>query len=244
MRIHRHTGRLHDGMWLLGNLIGGYDRAPDPAIPVGWLLSISLRHIHRNPSADEPAEAWDTAVKLAIDFTVSMDCQRYNRFDELFLDTPDFLAALQDSLTWREFFTLPQVPSSAPPILQRAFSQIAWPQNTSHLRSDVDGLFRELNHLLAGLSDDRLTAIPRRAVCAVFPLLWQHARAHKGAVNAGYLDPFGAQPRDHERFVFFEADNDQVMLLPGSLTAAAACEAIFRLIWKRAGPRQATLLAT
>ena len=228
------TGRPHDGMWLLGNRTSASDGAPDPAVPVGWLVSVALRHIHREPSADAHTETWETALRLAIDFAASMDCQRYNRFDGFSLDVPDFLPALEDSLKWRELFTLPQVPTSAVPTFHRAFSRITWPQGTNRLRRDVDGLFRELEHLLAGGSDDGLTAIPQRTAASVFPLLWQHARGQRGAVNAEYLDPFGTHPRDHDRFVFFEADNDQVMVLPSSFTTAAACEAIFRLVWARA----------
>ena len=68
------SGRVHDGMWLLGNLTGGYDRGPDPAIPVGWLLSIALRHIHAKPSTDNTDELWKSVTELAIDFAASMDC--------------------------------------------------------------------------------------------------------------------------------------------------------------------------
>ena len=229
------TGRVHDGMWLMGNLTGGYRHAPDPAIPVGWLLSIALRHIHTEPSNPNPADALKAAAELAIDFAASMDCQRYNPFDGFALDAPDFLPALAESLTWRELFTLPQVPPSVLPTLRDAFSQIVWAKNTDNLRRDVDGLFRELDHLLEHLSDHHLTRIPRSTARAVFPLLWQHSRAPRGAVNARYLDPFGTYPRDHERYVFFQGAGDGVFVLPPSLTAAAACEAVFRLVWREAG---------
>ena len=53
-------------------------------------------------------------------------------------------------------------------------------------------------------------------------------------MNTRYLDPFGAHPRDHDQYVFFEAGNRRVVALPPSLTAAAGCEAIFRLIWSSA----------
>ena len=218
----------------MGNLTGGHERAPDPAIPVGWLLSIALRHIHTEASSPNPAEAWKDAAELAIDFAASMDCQRYNPFDGFSLEAPDFLPALAESLAWRELFTLPQVPPSALPTLRDAFSQIVWAKNTDNLRRDVDGLFRELDHLLEHLSDLRLTKIPRPTARAVFPLLWQHGCAPRGAVNARYLDPFGTCPRDHERYVFFQGSGDRVFVLPPSLTAAAACETVFRLVWQRA----------
>ena len=155
------TRKVHDGMWLLGNLPASHDSATEPALPIGWLLSIALRHIHKEPSTDNPVEAWDSAAKLAIDFAASMDCQRYNKFDGLYLDATDFYPTLEESLKWRELFTLPQVPASALTTLRDAFSQITWPDGLDDVRNDVDRLFGELDVLVSGLSVDRLTAIPK-----------------------------------------------------------------------------------
>ena len=233
------AGRVHDGMWLLGNLTGGFDRGPEPAIPVGWLLSIALRHIHVKPSTDNTEGVWKSMTELAIDFAASMDCQRYNQFDGLSLDPPDFLPTLAESLTWREFFTLPQVPLLVLPTLRDAFSQVPWPKGTDELRREVDQLFSELDNLLPKLPVDRLTAIPQRTTDSSFPALSRHAAAPLGDVNARYLEPFGTHPRDHERYVFFEGDSNVMFVLPPSLTAAAACEAVFRLVWAKAGKRKA-----
>ena len=238
-RIIRETGKVHAGMWLLGNIPAGIGQPPQPAVPFGWLLSLALRHIHVRPSTGDPATAWISAVRLAIDFAASTNCQRYNQFDGFSLAAPDFLSALAESLTWRELFTLPQVPPSVLPTLRDAFSQIVWPEGTDVLRRDVDGLFRELNDLLETLSENRLTLMPKRTALSDFPLLWKHACAPRGAVNLKYLDPFGGRPRDHDRYVFFHADDDRVIVLPRSLTAAAACEAIFRLVRSKADPEPA-----
>ena len=232
--IGRSRG-IHDGMWLLGNRFGGYDSTPEPALPVGWLLAIAMRHIHRREAPDETADVLETAAQLAIDFAATMDCQRYNRFDGLNLDAPDFLLTLEESLKWRELFTLPQVPTLVPAALHRAFSEITWPRGTSRLRSVVNGLLRELHSLVTDLPDDRLTAIPRTTALSAFPLLCQHAHARQGSVNAAYLDPFGPHPRDHERFVFFETD-DGALILPAPLTTAAGCEVVFRLIHANPSP--------
>ena len=229
------TGRVHDGMWLLGNLIGSFDRPLKPAIPVGWLLSIALRHIHRRQSTDNPTETWEAVVKLAVALSASMDCQRYNQFDGMYLHATDFFPALGESLKWRELFTLPQVPPSALTILRDAFSQIAWPDDLDDLRRDIDRLFGELDVLLEDLSVDRLTTILQPHARSAFPLLWYHARACQGAANAEYLDPFGTHARNHERIVFFETDDDHVVILPPAMATAAACEVIFRLVWTNAG---------
>lgn len=234
-RIIRETGKVHAGMWLLGNIPAGIGQPPQPAVPFGWLLSLALRHIHVRPSTGDPATAWIPAVRLATDFAASTDCQRYNQFDGFSLAAPDFPSALAESLTWRELFTLPQIPPSVLPTLRDAFSQIVWPEGTDVLHRDVDGLFRELNNLLETLSENRLTLMPKRTALSDFPLLWEHACATRGAVNAGYLDPFGGRPRDHDRYVFFHADEDRVVVLPASLTTAAGCKAIYGLVWATAG---------
>ena len=234
-QILRDTRKLHAGLWLFGNVPAPFDELPQPAMPYGWLLSLALRNTHASPSTADPAEVWDSAVRLAIDFAASADCQRYNRFDGFSLGAPDFLPALAESLTWRELFTLPQVPPSVLPTLRNAFSQVGWPSGTDDLSRDVDLLFDELARLLANLREDGLTPIPRSTARSDFPLLWAHGCAPQAGVNAGYLDPFGTRSRDHDRYVFFQADDERVVALPPSLTAAAGCEAIFRLIWNSAG---------
>ena len=221
------TGKVHDGMWLLGHRPGSPDRTTEPAIPIGWLFALAMRHIHAPPSTSDPAESWKAAVELAIDFAASLDCQRYNQFDGFNLGATDFLQSLAESLVWRELFTLPQVPPVALETIRLAFSQITWPDETDDLRRDVNSLFAESGKLIGALSVDRLTRIPTEVARSAFPHLWRHARVRRGTVNADYLDPLGAYPRNHDQFVFFESDGDHVLVLPPALTAAAACVAIF-----------------
>ena len=123
-----------------------------------------------------------------------MDCQRYNQFDGFNLAVSDFLQSFEESLVWRELFTIPQVPPVALETIRLAFSQIVWPDGTDELQRDSDGLFAELDRLLAGLSADRLTTIPTSQAQSAAPLLWRHARGPRGAVNTEYLDPFGDHP--------------------------------------------------
>ena len=231
--ISQHE-KLHDGMWLLGNFPCTPDQPPIPWVPVGWLLSIALRHIRREPSTNDPAGAWNAALQLAVAFAASTDCQRYSQIEGYFPEAPDFIPTLAESLAWRELFTLPQFPPSELSTLRDAFSRIQWPQGTVDLCRDVDQLFAELDELHSGLAIDRLTEFPQWAARSAFPLLWEHARAPGTGVNTQYLDPFGSHPRDHDRYVFFDGPDEQVFVLPSSLAMASACEAIFRLTWKKA----------
>ena len=232
-RIICETGRVYDGIWLFGNRPAKIGQQLKPAVPLGWLLSIALRHIHVKPSTDNPVDAWNAAVRLAINFAASMDCQRYNPFDGLSLHATDFFRALGASLTWRELFTLPQVPPSVLPTIRNAFAEIKWPPGYDELRMDVDRLFRELIHLLSCLSNTHLSRIAQSSARSDYPKLW--SCAHASRTNIRYLDPFGTHPRNHDRFVFFEAADDCMVVLPRAMTAAAGCEAIFRLVWKVAG---------
>ena len=239
-RILRDTGKQHAGMWLFGNFPTPIDRVPQPAVPTGWLLSLALRNIHVRPTTADPAPAWRAAVELATDFAAITDCQRYNQYDGFSLKAPDFLPALAESLAWRELFSLSQIPSLVLPTLRSAFTQIEWPTGTNDLRGDVDQLFGELDRLLTTLRDDGLTLMLRERARFDYPLLWIHGGAPRGGVNLAYLDPFGEHSRDHDRYVFFEAGNRGVAVLPPSLTAAAGCEAIFRLVWTSAEPAVAS----
>ena len=234
-RTMRKAEKLHDGMWLFGNLPGAAHRVPRPAIPFGWLLSIALRNIHRAPSTYRPTEAWQSAVDIATDFAASMDCQRYNPYEGISIEAPDFLYSLTESLTWRELFTQPQFPPLMLPTIRGAFSGIEWPQCTTNLADEINQMFAELDLLLARLCADDLTAIPSSHAQSEFPLLWQHTHATPGVPTTDNFDPFGAYPRDHDRFVFFENGRGIAYILPPPLVAAASCEAIFRRVWERAG---------
>lgn len=232
-RTMRETGKLHNGMWLFGNIPGGGRRVPRPAVPFGWLLSVALRNIQEPVSTNAPEASWQSAVDIATDFAASMDCQRYNPYEGLSVEAPDFLFSLAESLTWRELFTLPQVPPTALPTLRAAFLQIEWPDGVTDLAAEVDGLFAEIDRLVTSLCVGDITEVSASAAQSSFPLLWRHARAAPGVANAGFLDPFGKHPRNQDRFVFFQISANKVIVLPPSLAAAAACEAIFRLIWKQ-----------
>ena len=227
--------RVHDGIWLFGTAPTTTGQYPDPAPPVAWLLSLALRHIGRKPQSAAPTPEWPTTVELATDFAASMDCQRYSQFEDLNAEPQDFLRILGESLAWRELFTLPQVPPCTLDTVRIALLDASWPIGLGAVRHTVDGIFGEIATLIGGLSVKAPTEMPRRMAQDGFPLLWRYALGKRGKVNAGYLDPFGRVARNHERFVFFEVDKESVIVLTPAMVAANGCEALFRLIWDRAG---------
>ena len=227
----RQTNALHDGLWLFGNRVASIGNIPSLALPIGWLFSLAIRHLHRKSSSRKFQITLQTAASLAIDIAACLDCQRYRQFEEMNLHATDFLRVLAESLTWRELFSLPQVPPRTLTTLRQAFSMVKWPNGAEVLRHEVDRLFTELDHLLSVLPDDCLTKIPQQRAREQYPTLWRQARAEPGEANADYLGPLEASKRNHEKFVFFETADDDVLTLPRAMTAAAACEVIFGQIW-------------
>ncbi len=225
----------HDGMWLFGIGPSSTARSPDSAIPVAWLISLALRHIEGQAQTPSSATTWETLIELATDFAASMDCQRYSQFEDLNAEPHDFLRILQESLTWRELFTLPQVPPTTLKTIRSALLQASWPGGLGDVRTTVEGIFNEIEALINGLSSSAITQMPRSVAQTSFPHLWRHALGRTGRVNNGYLDPFASVARDHERFVFFEVDEQRVIVLSPPMATANACEALFRLVWRSAG---------
>ena len=232
----------HDGMWLFGIGPSSTGRSPDSAVPVAWLISLALRHIEGQAKAPFPTTIWENLIGLATDFAASMDCQRYSQFEDLNAEPHDFLRILDESLKWRELFTLPQAPPSTLKTIRSALLEASWPDGLDTVHSTVDGIFNEVDALVEGLSSGAITETPRTVAQTSFPHLWRHALGRTGKVNNGYLDPFGTAARNHERFVFFEVDEQRVIVLSPAMAAANACEALFRLVWRSAGDAASDLV--
>ena len=128
----RETNKLHDGLWLLGNRVASIGKLPPPALPIGWLFSLAIRHIHRKPSSRKFQVTWRSAFSLATDVAACLDCQRYRQFEEMNLHATDFLRVLAESLTWRELFSLPQVPPWTLTTLRQALSMVKWPSGAGN----------------------------------------------------------------------------------------------------------------
>ena len=222
---------LHDGLWLLGNQVGNYKVARPPEIPIGWLFAIAMRHIHRRGTANISTQESQDTLDLAIDYATTIDCQRYNQFDGMNLHAVDFVPVLEQSLKWRELFSLPQVPPLTLATLREAFAQVEWPAESDDLRFCVKKLLAESERLLTGSKDADVTSVTRGTARQRFRLLWRHSRAEPGTVNSEYLGPFEPKKRNHDRVVFFETKGVDVLILPRAMTTSAALNTIFELIW-------------
>ena len=223
----------HDGLWLLGNRVGNFKNALPPALPIGWLFSIAVRHIHKRTSSTMSNSEWNEILELVTDFATIMDCQRYNQFDGMNLHAVNFVPVLEQSLKWRELFSLPQMPPFIVATLREAFGQVEWPAESDDLRYSVKKLLAELERLLFQSNDADLKTLVKDTARRHFPLLWCHSMAEAGRANAGYLGPFEPNKRNHDRFVFFETEDCDILVLPRAMTTAAGLTTIFELIWSR-----------
>ncbi|MDP2408810.1 MAG: hypothetical protein Q8M26_00820 [Pseudolabrys sp.] len=223
---------LHDGMWLFGNRVPGIYGAASPAVPYGWLFSLSLRHFDKAGSARKPDVAWKTLITLATEFAASFDCQRYGQIEQFNIPSTEYYRAHVDSLVWRELFSLPQTPPQVLRHLKNAITHLLSPTDELGLGLNIREIFKEIDTVLGRAADDRLSVCGQLQAEREFPTLFRLSTGARGSVNVSYLGPLGGDGRNHERYLLFEASGRRVVILPRALTAAAACEFIFRLLRK------------
>lgn len=225
----------HDGIWLFGETSLGFG-AKQPMPPVGWLFSLGLRHLNCQGRAKKPAVAWKSLVELATDFAAVHDCQRYSQFEGLNLHATQIHRALADSILWREFFSLPQMPPKALRQVLDVLEGILTHEDEAKLGFAARPFFKELAKLLELSVDDRLTSHPRTALAQTLPLLHRLTGGAR-TVNIDYGDPLAMNARTQDGTLLFACGKDHVITLPRALLASAACQLIFTQIWEKLGKR-------
>lgn len=239
LRCLRDADRYYDGMWLFGVTgLGTYD-AKRPMIPMGWLLSLALRHIGLPSKARKPEVAWKSLVSLATDFAAAHDCQHYNQFEHINIHASQFSRALADSTLWRELFTLPQVPPKA---LHHILDSLA----TALLRDDQERLGfsfrtldREIRQLVEWSAGDRMTIFPREQVEQALPTLQRLTGGAVQSVNVDYGDPLAAGRRTQDSALLLACGPLHAATMPRAFLAAAVCEYVFRQVWSKLNARRA-----
>jgi hypothetical protein len=229
----RQKGRWHDGLWLFGNRVPGMYESKAPEIPYGWLLSLGIRHIARPGTARKPDTAWQSVVELATDFAAFRDCQRYHQAEEWNLAPVAFHRVFADSLTWRELFALPQVPARVLPLLWSVLKEVLVSEPKTDLGLNISDLFGEIENVIQWSAEDRPTRHVSATLQRRLPLLWRLGRGVVGQVNSRYADPFAANERNQDALILFGRGRSEIITLPRSMVAAAACEVVFRLIWNK-----------
>lgn len=240
LRFLCEAKRHHDGMWLFGEVGLGTHDANLPMIPVGWLFSLALRYLDHSGGARKPEVAWKSLVNLAIDFAAAHDCQRYNQFTDLDPHPSQFHRILVNSLLWREFFTLPQVPPKAlGQILDALASVLTW-DDENRLGFSFSVLNKEILQLMDWSATDRLTVHSRAHVEKALPVLQRLTGGAEKSINVNDSDSSFGAGHVRDDVVLFACGQDRAVTLPCALFAAAVCERVFRLVWSKLGQNRAS----
>jgi hypothetical protein len=226
---------VYDGMWLFGTSIPGFGQVKRPSLPVGWLLSIAMRHLGKKCKARSKQKMWDCVTQLAIDMGAAIDCERYSQFEQLNISPTEFWRSLVDSLHWREMFTLQQAPGLVLPRLLKAFRSLEWPAGSSGVAAKIIELTVQCAALVDALADEKLSQFTMHDILSRFPLVGRFGMVKAKQLNRGYDEPLAMAHRNHDRYMLFEVHGGQIYALPRSMTAAAACHVIVTQIWKELG---------
>jgi hypothetical protein len=242
LRILRDTNQIYDGIWLFGqsNLSPSDQKLTMP--PFGWLFSIALSKLKFRKPARKPEIAWKTLVNLSTDFAAVHDCQRYDQFDEVFINENNLVKIFQNSILWREFFTLPQIPrSSFFRIVDALNSSISVEQQQTSGFA-MSNIKKEIKQLVINSNPDRFTIAPREQMISAFPLLMAHSGGPKQNLNSEYGDPRAPEKRDHDQTVFIAANDGNFVILPTTLLCASVCQWLFVTVWKKFGNEAETIV--
>ena len=237
--ILTNSNFVYDAMWLFGNRVPNFQDRSEAAVPWGWLLSLAMKYISVRQSSNTPNEDWRELILLSIDFASVFDCQRYGQFEDHNLPPAEINRALKDSLFWKELFSLPQVPPRYVRHLFAALMQCLSAEDRKRFDFPIENLLTEISNALVHSRNNTPSLHAAAPVRRASPILWQIARGNIGEINAQYSAPFDANQRNQDDYIFFERDHDVIMMMPRSLLSNAACEIVFKLIWRKLEPSRA-----
>lgn len=122
-----------------------------PQIPYGFLLNLSLKHLHEKPKIKNLQAELDGIVDLAIIITNSFGVQQYNFWEFHFHSGETVIQFYTDIVLWDTMFTIPQCrPSLALDICDNLFSFISdndFQNALGFTRTDFLSVSAEVNKL-------------------------------------------------------------------------------------------------
>jgi hypothetical protein len=229
----REQNRIVESIWLFGELGLGLEENKSPSPPFGWLLGLSAKHAVKEPSCRKAEKVWRTLIVNSSDIAATFDCERYGQFEQLRIPPSEIDRAIKDTLSWRALFSSPQTPRLALSYLRRAFHDELTEQNDRTFKEWVEKVWNEFDKLSLQLSSDGSLSVKRRDAERHFATLLDAATATIGKVNAEYLIPVGATPREDTRYILFSSKNGDLAARPLSFSVQAFCETIFTEMWSR-----------
>ena len=222
---------IYDGMWLLGNTVPNVWSKGHPLFPVGWIFSLSLKHLGSTAKPANPGALWSELARLAIDFAACLNCQRYSQFEEIDVQPHNSWQVLRDSLLWREIFVLPQVSRQVIPALRDAFRIVISQDEFRQFDVDIALAFSEVVDLLRKCKHDVPTLHSRGVMQRSYPNLYRMGLGEPGQVNPDYGLPTDGGNRNQSHYIFFGRDAASVISLPAPLLTEAFCQLVFVRIW-------------
>ncbi|MBP0613957.1 hypothetical protein J8J42_13005 [Chryseobacterium sp. cx-311] len=138
-----------------------------PQIPYGFLLNLSLKHLHEKPKIKNLQTQLDEIVDLAIMISNSFGVQQYNFWEFHFQSGETVIQFYTDIVLWDTMFTIPQCrPSSALDICENLFSFISESDFQNALgftRTDFLSVSAEVNKLATNVHSP--TIVYHSSIC-------------------------------------------------------------------------------
>ncbi len=239
-RILQEQERYHDGFWLFGDRVPSAVGCKTPTLPYAWLARLALQNLSKKSSARKPDVAWKNLTDLATHFAACCNFERYNQFEGIDLQSGDLGLLFARSAGWQQLFMLKQVPKDALYLITRALNEKLSAADRGCLKVDIVGLSAELKSLVAYCPEKSISLMLQSDAMRAWPILWSESM--QVSAQKRFSNPFDPNALSHEDRLLFECDGNKVLMLPRALAAAAACNFLFGLIWKRLENKRARVV--
>lgn len=239
-RILHEQQRFHDGFWLFGDILPSAMGVKDPTLPYAWLIRLALGHLGKGKKARKPEVAWRNLVNLATNFAACLNFERYSQWENLNVDPGDLGYLFQRSVGWQQLFMLKQIPPSGVDHIYSAMKLLLDSHAGEGLGFNFADLHTEVLSLLKQSTSDRVSISSKAQFERVYPTLCKIERENDWKKCC--TSPFGEHILDHEKHFFFQSASGDIVVLPTSITGAAACRALVELVWKKLGKKAEKLI--
>lgn len=240
---HKNAEKVFDDMWLFGEISLGVHQDKQPSVPVGWMLALAAKHMHRGQKARKPEVIWQTLLTNMVDFCATFDCERYGQFEQIDIEPAQIPEAIQKTLTWNAFFRVNQTHSLAIPAIMECIIDGADEHDQFVFVKKVKKLWNEYRHLMNHLNANSPLSISDMYARRDFPNLLKSSTGFAKKVNRSFRHPMDGNECNDGRFVFISAPKKMLIVRPLSITNNAFLETVFRCFWAEIAKETASKIA-
>lgn len=230
-RILSEQDRYHDGFWLFGDQLPSIMAVKPPTLPYAWLARVALQNMSRKKRARKPDVAWKNLTELATQFAACCNFERYSQWENFNLQPGDLGFLFSRAAGWQQLFMLKQMPAQALVLITRALEDKLDCADLQAVSMNAKSLFAELRGFVARCPLETVSTISPADAKRSFPVLCEEIE--KLGPLEKFFNPFDQAALSHESRLLLPCDGDKLLMLPRSLTAAAASTFLIELIWKR-----------